>query len=196
MKRNVWYLVTGILNIVGAVSSFISALVMIIMGSSMFTMLVEGEIDPSIMTAEDIEIMQMMEGFFTAFYYVMIVLILAQIVISIFASIKFIKFSATNEKSSSVVLWIVLTFIFCGILNGILAVVGYINCDENVAPVAVSNSHSGGQQAQLNGVPVYSNLNQLKDLQKLRDENVITEEEYEAMRVRILEQSNKDNNNF
>ena len=196
MKRNIWYLVTGILNIVGAVSSFISALVMIIMGSSMFTMLTEGEIDPSLMTQEDIELMQMMEGFFTAFYYVMLILILAQIVVSIFASIKFIRFSATNEKSSSAVLWVVLTFIFCGILNGILAIVGYINCDENVAPVTVSPAQSSEQQEQVNAVPVYSNLNQLKDLQKLRDENVITEEEYETMRVRILEQSNKDNNNF
>lgn len=196
MKRNIWYLVTGILNIVGAVSSFISALVMIIMGSSMFTMLAEGEIDPSLMTQEDIELMQMMEGFFTAFYYVMLILILAQIVVSIFASIKFIRFSATNEKSSSAVLWVVLTFIFCGILNGILAIVGYINCDENVAPVTVRPAQSSEQQEQVNAVPVYSNLNQLKDLQKLRDENVITEEEYETMRVRILEQSNKDNNNF
>lgn len=185
MKKNVCYMITGILNLVGALSSLISAIVMLIFGSEFFSVLVE--IDPE-MTAEDIEFFEIMNAISSGMYYFMVAIMLIGVVICVVSGVKFIKFSAVNEKSSSVILWIVLTFLFSGLLNGILAIVGYVTGDEETANVQQA------QQAQVKPVEQekpkpYANVEQLRDLQRLRAENLITEEEYEKMRLRVIDQA-------
>lgn len=185
MKKNICYMITGILNLVGAFSNLISSVVMLVLGSEFFSFLVE--VDPE-MAAEDAEFFEIMNAISSGVYYFMIAIMLVGVVICVISGIKFIKFSAVNEKSSSVVLWIVLTFLFSGLLNGILAIVGYVTNDDETVNVQQT------QQVQVKPVEQekpkpYANVDQLRDLQRLRAENLITEEEYEKMRLRVIEQA-------
>ena len=196
MKKNIWYLIAGIFNMVGAISSFITGAIMLLMGTDFWQLMMDYDY---YMTEEELAVMEGMGAFLDILYYFMIVIIAAGILVAVLSSIKFFKFSNTNEKSPAVILWIVLTFIFCGVLSGILGIVGYVTCDENTSVNTNTQPRINEQPIQYSQTSTqqsYSNINQLKDLQKLREQNVISESEYEQMRLRILEQSNKDNNNF
>ena len=184
MKRNVCYLITAILNIFGAVSNFISVIIMFLLGSSIFAELFE--YDSSVVYG-DASAMAMEMTIMNVVYYVSLGLSLLTIAICIFSAVKFFKFSALNEKSSSVILWTVLNFVFCGLLCGILAVVGYATCEEK--KVVQTSQQTAQPQTMLNGEAqpkTYANIDQLRDLQRLRKEQLITDEEYEKMRIRII----------
>ena len=161
---------------------------MLLLGSSVFADLFEYD---SSVVYEDMSAMTMEMTIMNVVYYVSLGISLLTLVICIFSAVKFFKFSAINEKSSSVVLWTVLNFVFCGLLCGILAVVGYATCEEKkVVQVSQSSTQSAAQtQTRLNGEEqpkTYANIDQLRDLQRLRKEQLITDEEYEKMRIRII----------
>ena len=210
MKKNNCYIITAIANIVSVVMNFISALSSLLLGEEFYRAMLM-PVPEDMLTAGELAEIEEIVSICAGFSYILLVVGLVAAIVGIISAVKFFKFARENEKSSSVVVWIVLDFIFCGALSGILGIVGYVNCDTVAssssslnAPIATQTSTTATASSSVTqtGVveekkeeQVYTNVDKLKDLQKLRMQNIITKEEYEEKRLQILEQSNKDDNN-
>ena len=90
MKKNIWYLIAGIFNMVGAISSFITGAIMLLMGTDFWQLMMDYDY---YMTEEELAVMEGMGGFLNILYYFMIVIIAAGILVAVLSSIKFFKFS-------------------------------------------------------------------------------------------------------
>lgn len=210
MKKNICYMITAIANIVSVVMNLISALSSLLLGEEFYRAMLM-PVPEDMLTAGELAEIEEIASICAGFSYILLAIGLIAALVGIISSVKFFKFARTNEKSSSVVVWIVLDFIFCGVLSGILGIVGYVNCDTVASsssslntPIATQTSTTATASSSVTqtGVveekkeeQVYTNVDKLKDLQKLRMQNIITKEEYEEKRLQILEQSNKDDNN-
>lgn len=176
MKKNVFYLITGILSFVNAFSGIVGAICMLVVGSGLMDIVFQ----EVAMTAEDMAILSEMSELYSVMYYFLIAMVLIQIIVCVLIGVNMIKFSNTNEKSGKVILWTVMSFLFSGIVAGVLAIVGYTNGGTEAT---VTNNNSENQAVNSSS----SISEKLKNIQKLREENAITEEEYERMRLKILE---------
>lgn len=126
--------------------------------------------------------------------------------IAVYAIIQgsfFIKYSAlTNEEASrkykNCIAWTVCSFVFTGALNGILAILGLTNVIkaqkeeyEGVRPS--SNQNSQTEQRELSAEELDKAKDKLEKLNELKISGGITDEEYNRMRAKIMQEINPSN---
>ena len=117
------------------------------------------------------------------------------ILISYLAYAKFKKFACMTKTelkpyNASVIIWIVLMFIFSGLLIGVLALVGYFCAPkEEYEVAAVVEPNEVNVVVDKQPTNTDATIERLEKLQRVKDSGAITDEEYEMLKQRIL----KDN---
>lgn len=176
-RKNVWYLVSGILSILACAGYFIVAIVAINCLS----------IDYGSLTGEiysDIELQAIKTTFTT-----LLILAIIWLGLSIFSSIIFMKsYSAINKegipKKGSIITATVFAFLSVSLLSGIFAVIGL--CAKPQQVEEKKNSQNQNKSVEMLD-------DQLNKLKKMYEDGLIDEEEYKKLRLKAIDKS-LDNN--
>lgn len=164
-KNNAYFIVSGVLSIVAAIGYAYIALLCFILG--VFAGAFESGSE-----AEGVSLYSS-----TAFLVYMI-LALVVCVVSIFLAVVFLKnrkktHDELRQKNGLIITAIVLSFILGGILIGVIALMGYLNTDEGVNVETVGTSDGVEEK--------------LRNLKEMLDRGEISQEEYDEMRKKILD---------
>lgn len=187
MKKNVWFLVCGILSILVSVSFLI---VSFIFGSSI-ALIKSGQLDftdenGAPLTGAELEAAQ---SLCVTVFTVLVVFMIILLAMAIFQSVVYLKyFSKSREEvkghSGLIITAIVFSFLSAGILVGVFGILGYnnIGSQENS-----SNVHEVTSETVIQNPEVYESVKKgLEDLDRLKENGLINEEEYKQKRQDII----------
>lgn len=181
-KRNGWFLASGIISIIDAV----------VMGFLSFFFLIGtiavNNIDiPSNNVEENLPPQQVLTGI----YVFLIILFLLFMTAAIVCSVIYLKnskrsFDEMHKHSASVVTAIVLSFLCCGWIVGLFAVLGYTMrpSNEYVSETKTESQPIEQVEPAINSDTAVEKLEQLK---KLYDQGLISEEEFNEKKKSYLE---------
>ena len=118
-------------------------------------------------------------GAFIAFYFVA------------FAKIK--KYSSLTDAeaktySGKIIAWVVVMFIFGGIINAVLMLIGYLTVTEKQVQLVAEKMKkiANEQEDENNDIDMDLMINRLEKLNKIKEMNGVTDEEYEILRKKIV----------
>lgn len=182
MKKNGYFLAAGILSIL---SSVVYAIAIFAFGG-VINLIKEGNyqfIDEygNPLTAEEIELLK---STLSTVYTVLSIGFAICIIFAIFQAVVYLKYSSKSydemRKSSGLVITaIVLSFLSCGILIGILGIMGYMLKPQQTQETIVDMPSSDTQNFD-------KIKTQLMELDELKKSGVISEEEYAEKRKDII----------
>ena len=176
-RKNVWYLVSGILSILACAGYFIVAIVAI-NGLSIDYGSLTGEI------YSDIELQAIKTTFIT-----LLILAIIWLGLSIFSSIIFMKsYSVINKegipKKGLIITATVFAFLSVSLLSVIFAVIGLCVKPQQEDELKVSQNQNKSVE-MLN--------DQLNKLKKMYEDGLIDEEEYKKLRLKAIDKSLNNN---
>lgn len=184
MKRNNWFLASGILSIIEAVGCLFAlfSLVSVVVAISNGTLTAE-DISGIVGASYTIEVLKSMV------IYMLFFIILAG-ASAVFTSVVYFKNMnrKLNEmKKGLVITAIVFSFIFSGILVGVLALVGYNSLSKSEQVTQTYSTNNGEVYINDNTTPAESETaTRLKKLERMKADGLITEEEYNEQRKKII----------
>lgn len=113
---------------------------------------------------------------------------------------KYTQISDEEAKlyNAKIIAWIVIMFLFSGVLNGILMLCGYTsitklqienvnNVESNLQNQSDKNQETGTNNTSINTKDLDTMIERLEKLNKIREMGGLTEEEYEILRKKIAE---------
>ena len=110
----------------------------------------------------------------------------------IFGGVKFLDFATSSReevlnKSTNIIVWIVIFFIFGGIITGVIALLAYLDSTEEI----VYNKNVGDQSSQnLQNNKSKDNqtlvIEKLERLSALHKDGLLTEDEYTSLKNELL----------
>lgn len=174
-KKNVWYLVSGILAILGSVTYGIMAIVSLTGLTTDYSSM-GGEA----LTEAEQEMMR-------TTFIVMLIMSLIWLALAIYASVIFMRSYSQGQiknqsHSGQIITAIVFCFLGVNILSGIFGIVGLCVKPEQ------QNSLEGNEIR--NASKTVDNLEEkLNKLKQMRDNGLISEEEYQKLRTSAIDKS-------
>lgn len=175
MKKNVWFLVCGILSIIEAVAMGLMTVIFFVFSSmiksgafnDLFT-------DPQYtLTQQELDMMaSMLNG--------MAIFMLIMLAVAIFCAVVYLKYRSKTPqeikaKSGLILTAIVLSFFVGGILVGIFGVLGYNKVNEEKTETFVAGESSSKDLKS-----------KLDELNKVKEAGMISEEEYAKKREDLI----------
>lgn len=175
MKKNVWFLVCGILSIIEAVAMGLMTVIFFVFSS----MIKSGDFndlftDPQYtLTQQELDMMaSMLNG--------MAIFMLIMLAVAIFCAVVYLKYrnktpQEIKTKSGLILTAIVLSFFVGGILVGIFGVLGYNKVNEEKTETFVAGESSSKDLKS-----------KLDELNKVKEAGMISEEEYAKKREDLI----------
>lgn len=182
MKKNVWFLVAGIISIIESVSCALATLIFVSLIGRVGDLPFYDEMGNPL-AGEALELAQSTMRTLLITCIVMMVIVLA---FSIFQAVVYMKSSKLSHeelKKGLVITAIVFSFLSGGILTGVFGLLGY---NEKISQVQVSNTIDVTNVSTSNDG--YEKVKEdLQNLENLKKSGIISEEEYAQKRKDIID---------
>lgn len=110
----------------------------------------------------------------------------------IYGGISFMNYAEMDsktlaKKNTIIIVWIVLFFLFGGMITGVLALSAYLDSKENIEETANSNSNTNSNVAEdTQKTDTDILVEKIERLDKLHKDGLITDEEYESLKKEVL----------
>lgn len=112
----------------------------------------------------------------------------------IYGGISFMNYAemdshALAKKNTIIIVWIVIFFLFGGMITGVLALSAYLDSREDVAETSNSNSNTNSNSNVAEDIQKTDTdllVEKIERLDKLHKDGLITDEEYESLKKDVL----------
>lgn len=190
-KRNGWLLASGIISIIDAVLMGLTAFGCLILTLTYKS--IAADIPPD----ATIEGTVPPDGFVYGLFAFLIVLFLLFMTAAIVCSVIYLKnssksFDELHSNSGAIITAIVLSFLCCGWLVGLFAVLGYtirpvesVQTAPNTAHVEPNSAYT--ESPKPNHAASEEAIKKLEDLKRLYDNGLLTEEEFKEKKKEYLD---------